>query len=78
MPEEIMMTKKLTLTGYSDDLFCVSIDGKPYEEIDTCGKGKAIYSLQSGDDRMLVIAEYGCDIWVIGVSQICDGVPIPD
>jgi len=72
------MTKKLTFTGHSDDLFCVSINDQPHEEID-CFSQKAIYILEAESGTILVIGKYSYDgTWLIGIMQVGEECPIPD
>lgn len=72
------MTKKLTFTGHSDDLFCVYVNGSALDEIDTCGVGKAMYSIENGNEIIIVVGEYASDCWMIGVQQFDEETPIPN
>jgi hypothetical protein len=71
------MTKQLTFIGHSDDIFSVSIDGKPVEEID-CFDRQARYKVSAGENQLYVVGEYVAPgVWMIGVAPVNDGIPIP-
>ncbi|MWN30963.1 MULTISPECIES: hypothetical protein [unclassified Gilliamella] len=71
------MTKQLTFMGHSDDIFSVSIDGKPVEEID-CFDEKARYKVSAGKNQLYVIGEFVAPgVWMIGVAQVNAGIQIP-
>ncbi|MFQ0995460.1 hypothetical protein ACGH6Q_10655, partial [Gilliamella sp. BG2] len=72
------MTKQLTFIGHSDDIFSVSINGKPVEEID-CFDKLARYKVSSGENQLYVIGEYVTPcVWMIGVAPVNEGIPIPN
>lgn len=72
------MTKQLTFIGHSDDIFSVSINGKPEKEIDCFGK-RARYKVSSGEHRFYIIGEYVAPgVWMIGVAPVNEGIPIPN
>lgn len=71
------MTKQLTFIGHSDDIFSVSINGKPVEEID-CFDRQARYKVSAGKNQLYVIAEFVAPgVWMIGVAQVNAGIQIP-
>lgn len=71
------MTKQLTFIGHSDDIFSVSINGKPVEEID-CFDRQARYKVSSGKNQLYVIGDFVAPgVWMIGVAQVNAGIQIP-
>jgi hypothetical protein len=71
------MTKQLTFIGHNDDIFSVSINGKPEKEIDCFGK-RARYKVSSNENQLFVIGEYiRPGVWMIGVAHLKENIPIP-
>jgi len=75
--------RELQFAGYSDDTFGLINDTKV--DHDNCASGKPIvfkvYRESNDKEGMFVVGQYNaipyCGAWLIGVSQLDDGMPLP-
>ena len=71
------MSKKLTFTGYSDDVFLLYVNSNPSGQIDSFDR-RVIFLIKSNNEQLLVIGEYISDVWMIGVAQVNEDTPLPN
>lgn len=77
---------RVAISGHSDDVICISVDGKPVEEIDTCAAEGVFGAVLVGTDArgVLLTARYAHDSlggsWSVGLaySDCGDDLGMPD
>lgn len=69
---------QVRIYGASDDL--IEFDGGIYDEVNILPIGGEWHGeLRAGTGRLLVWARYANDgMWMLGISQVGDAIPLPD